>query len=204
MSDRARLLAAHVRAMSDDDLNDVLVELPRERFAMLLDQALGQPRTGETAVPLHLRRFPALAGEVSRWAVHARRPLQVTTTEPILAVVEIGQVVQVDLGATASWIVCTCRPAPGDPRRTWAPCTCQPGQAIAASPLFGWRRRRDAVAALAERTPATGARCRLLAIWVRALADDDLGDLLVGLPPGRFDGLLRATFGEPVGAGEAA
>ena len=30
------------------------------------------------------------------------------------------------------------------------------------------------------------------------------GDLLVELPPGRFDALLKAALGEPVRAGEAA
>jgi len=48
------------------------------------------------------------------------------------------------------------------------------------------------------------ARCLVLAAHVRALADDDLGGLLAELPPRRFDGLLRAAFGEPVGVGAAA
>jgi hypothetical protein len=43
MSRRADLLAAHVRALPNDALNDLLVELPRERFAALVDVALGWP-----------------------------------------------------------------------------------------------------------------------------------------------------------------
>jgi hypothetical protein len=40
VTDRCRLLAAHVRQLDDDDLNDLLVELPPARFAALLEAAL--------------------------------------------------------------------------------------------------------------------------------------------------------------------
>jgi len=50
---------------------------------------------------------------------------------------------------------------------------------------------------VSERAPA-------LAAHVRALGDDDLGDLLVELPPARFAALLKAAVGAPIGAGEAA
>jgi hypothetical protein len=40
MSDRCRLLAAFVRGLPDDDLNDLLVELPKDWFCALLDAAL--------------------------------------------------------------------------------------------------------------------------------------------------------------------
>jgi hypothetical protein len=40
VSARARQLAAHVRALGDHDLNDLLVELPPKRFAALADAAL--------------------------------------------------------------------------------------------------------------------------------------------------------------------
>jgi hypothetical protein len=68
----------------------------------------------------------------------------------------------------------------------------------------GFARRADAAAFLAWQSPASGARCLALAAHVRGLADDDLGELLVELPPGRFDALLEAALGAPVRAGEAA
>ena len=43
-------------------------------------------------------------------------------------------------------------------------------------------------------TPASGARCVVLAAYVRALDDLELNDLLVELPVGRFDALLDAAF----------
>ena len=45
MSTRYRQLAAHVRRLGDDDLNDLLVELPPARFAALLDAALASTPT---------------------------------------------------------------------------------------------------------------------------------------------------------------
>ena len=64
--------------------------------------------------------------------------------------------------------------------------------------------RRAAAALLAWQSPASGARCLALAAHVRALADDDLGDLLVELPTGRFDAFLEAALNAHVRAGEAA
>jgi len=43
-------------------------------------------------------------------------------------------------------------------------------------------------------TPASGARCAVLAAYVRALEDLELNDLLVELPVDRFDALLEAAF----------
>jgi hypothetical protein len=40
MNERCQLLAAFVRGLSDDDLNDLLVELPKDRFAAVLDATL--------------------------------------------------------------------------------------------------------------------------------------------------------------------
>jgi len=60
----------------------------------------------------------------------------------------------------------------------------------------------DAAGALAWVTPASGARCLVLAAHVRALGDLDLNDLLVELPADRFDTLLDAAF--PQARGEAA
>ena len=48
--------------------------------------------------------------------------------------------------------------------------------------------------ALAWVTPASGARCVVLAASVRALNDLELNDLLVELPVDQFDGLLDAAF----------
>jgi hypothetical protein len=43
VSARLRQLATHVRGLSDDELNDLLVELPRHRFAALVTTALAHP-----------------------------------------------------------------------------------------------------------------------------------------------------------------
>ena len=43
MSARSRQLAAHLRRLADDDLNDLLVDLPTDRFAALVDAALSYP-----------------------------------------------------------------------------------------------------------------------------------------------------------------
>jgi hypothetical protein len=50
------------------------------------------------------------------------------------------------------------------------------------------------VGALAWVTPASGARCAVLAAYVRTLDDLELNDLLVELPVDRFDALLEAAF----------
>jgi hypothetical protein len=51
MSDRCRLLAAFVRGLPDDDLNDLLVELPKDRFCALLDAALTDSELSAQAGP---------------------------------------------------------------------------------------------------------------------------------------------------------
>jgi hypothetical protein len=68
------------------------------------------------------------------------------------------------------------------------------GEPVAIGGLCWWRRRADAVGALAWVTPASGARCLVLAAHVRALDDVELNDLLVELPVDRFDALLDAGF----------
>jgi hypothetical protein len=40
---RYRQLAAHIRSLNDDDLNDLLVDLPRHRFTALVKVALAHP-----------------------------------------------------------------------------------------------------------------------------------------------------------------
>ena len=57
MSARYRQLAAHVRCLPDDDLNDLLVDLPTDRFAALVDAALSHP-----IIPTGLRVRLVLGG----------------------------------------------------------------------------------------------------------------------------------------------
>jgi hypothetical protein len=68
VSTRVRQLAAHVRGLGDDDLNDLLVDLPHHRFAALITTALAHP-----VVPngLELRLRSAAPGE--GWTVLAGR-----------------------------------------------------------------------------------------------------------------------------------
>ena len=56
MSARSRQLAAHVRRLPDDGLNDLLVDLPTNRFAALVEAALSDP--GPTA-----KRSDSMAAE---------------------------------------------------------------------------------------------------------------------------------------------
>jgi hypothetical protein len=60
--------------------------------------------------------------------------------------------------------------------------------------VWCWRRRGDAAAALAWVTPVSGARCLVLAAYVRALPDGALHNLLRGLPRERFDQLVDAAY----------
>jgi hypothetical protein len=183
VSARAHQLAVYVRRLPDDDLNDLLVELPRERFVPLAKAALARPCVPE-ALALSFHRARPRQGETTRWDVLTLRPRR-----------RIGAVARqtwpTDRGEAAGWFASTPAGASVRPPGTgWY--------------WFGFARRVDAAALLAWQSPASGARCLALAAHVRALPDDDLGDLLVELPPGRFDGLLRAALGAPVQAGEAA
>lgn len=184
MSARARQLTAYVRCLSDHDLNDLLVELPSERFAPLARAALARPCVPD-ALALSFHRARPQQGEATRWDVLTRGPCRT-----------IGAVAHHtwptdDGGEATGWFAYTRAGASVEP----------PGTGWLWS---GFARRADAAALLAWQSPASGARCLALAAYVRALADDDLGDLLVELPPRRFDGLLRAALGAPVQAGEAA
>jgi hypothetical protein len=84
-------------------------------------------------------------------------------------------------------------PDAGSGRSGWRAWTGQ-GEPVAIGGLTWWRRRADAVGAMAWVTPASGARCVVLAAYVRALDDLELNDLLVELPVDRFDALLDAAF----------
>jgi hypothetical protein len=170
VSARYRRLAAHVRALPDDKLNDLLVDLPVHRFAALINVALAHP-----VVPAGLELRLESAAPAKGWLVLAGAsawPLgTVTRGHPD------GQL------GRAGWRAWTRR---GDP--------------VAIGGLCWWRRRADAAGALAWVTPASGARCLALAAYVRALGDVELNDLLVELPVDRFDGLLDAAIPTPEGA----
>jgi hypothetical protein len=182
MSDRAVRLTAYARRLPDHDLNDLLVELPRERFVPLAEAALARP-CALHALAFSFQRARPRPGETTRWDVLTGEPGR-----------RIGAVVRrtwlrVDGRETAIWFPYNSTDSIMEP----------PGSIWA-----GFARRADAAALLAWQSPASGARCLALAAHVRALADDDLGDLLVELPTGRFDALLEAALNAHVRAGEAA
>jgi hypothetical protein len=164
VSARYRQLAAHVRRLPDDDLNDLLVDLPTDRFTALVDAALSHPVN-----PAGLRVRLVSAAPAQGWTVLAGAPPR-----------PIGSVAR-------GW------PDGSSGRSGWRARTRQ-DKPVAIGGLTWWRRRADAVAALAWVTPASGARCLVLAAHVRALDDLELNDLLVELPVDRFDALLDSAF----------
>jgi len=164
VSARYRQLAAHVRTLPDDDLNDLLVDLPKHRFAALVDAALAYPVV-PARLELRLRSAPPAEG----WTVLAGTPPRA------LGTVTRGH-------------------PDGEPGRAGWRAWTRHGDPVAIGGLTWWRRRADAAGALAWVTPASGARCLALAAHVRALGDVELNDLLVELPADRFDALLDAAF----------
>jgi hypothetical protein len=68
VSARYHQLAAYVRALHDD-LNDLLVDLPRHRFAELVDVALARP-----ILPAGLRLRLRSAAPAEGWMVLAGEP----------------------------------------------------------------------------------------------------------------------------------
>ena len=164
MSARYHQLAAHLRRLPDDHLNDLLVDLPTDRFTALVEAALSHPVS-----PAGLRVRLVAAAPAEGWTVLAGDPAR-----------PIGTVAR-------GW------PDGGSGRSGWRAWTRQ-GTPVAIGGLCWWRRRADAVGALAWVTPASDARCVVLAAYVRALGDLELNDLLVELPVGRFDALLDAAF----------
>jgi hypothetical protein len=165
VSARYRQLAAHVRTLPDDDLNDLLVDLPTHRFTKLIDAALAHPVLPE-GLELRLRS----AAPADGWIVLASSP-----PRPLGTVARGHPDGQPD--GRPGW-------------RAWT----RGGDPVAVGGLTWWRRRADAAGALAWVTPASGARCLTLAAHVRALDDMALNDLLVELPADRFDALLDAAF----------
>jgi hypothetical protein len=164
VSARYQQLAAHVRRLADDDLNDLRVELPSDRFAALVDAALAHP---VNPAGLGVRLVSAAPAE--GWTVLAGAPSR-----------PIGSVAR-------GW------PDGNSSRSGWRARTRQ-GKPVAIGGLCWWRRRADAVGALAWVTPASGARCLVLAAYTRALDDLELNEVLVELPVDRFDALLDAAF----------
>jgi hypothetical protein len=164
VSARYRHLTAHVRRLPDDDLNDLLVDLPADRFMALVDAALSRP---VNPAELGVRLLSAAPAE--GWTVLAGEPAR-----------PIGTVAR-------GW-------PDGQPGRSGWRAWTRPGEPVAIGGLCWWRRRADAVGALAWVTPVSGARCVVLAAHVRALDDLELNDLLVELPVDRFDALLDAAF----------
>jgi hypothetical protein len=164
VSARSRQLAAHVRRLADHDLNDLLVDLPTDRLTTLIEAALSQPVS-----PAGLGVRLVSAAPAQGWTVLAGTPPR-----------PIGSVAR-------GW------PDGQLGRAGWRARTRQ-GEPVAIGGLCWWRRRADAVGALAWVTPASGARCAVLAAYVRALDDLALNDLLVELPVDRFDALLDAAF----------
>jgi hypothetical protein len=164
VSARYRQLAAHVRRLHDDDVNDLLVDLPTDRYTALVDAALAHP---DNPAGLGVRLVSAAPAE--GWTVLAGEPPH-----------PIGSVAR-------GW------PDGASGRSGWRARTRQ-GEPVAIGGLCWWRRRAEAVGALAWVTPASGARCVVLAASVRTLDDLKLNDLLVELPVDRFDALLDAAF----------
>jgi hypothetical protein len=164
VSARYQQLAAHVRRLPDDHLNDLLVDLPPNRFMALVDAALSHPVN-----PAGLRVRLVSAAPAQGWTVLAGQPAR-------------------PLGTVArGW-------PDGQPGRSGWRVQTGTGEPVAIGGLTWWRRRADAVGALAWVTPASGARCLVLAAHVRGLDDLELNDLLVELPVDRFDALLDGAF----------
>jgi hypothetical protein len=190
MNAAAHQLAVHVRALDDDHLNDLLVELPPARFARLLDEAFAAPEVG---VPVRYHAAQPRPGEASRWTVEAYRLEHWPGTRaPLPAWTVLGAVAQ---------------ERPAGPRGgrpvAWHARTYR-GEPIGDASGRGWPTRMRATAALLWHCPASGARCAALAAHVRALGDDRLNDLLADLPPRRFAALLTAALHTAAEGGVAA
>jgi hypothetical protein len=190
MTDRSQHLAAHVRALDDDPLNDLLVELPPARFAGVLEDAFAAPEVG---VPVRYHLARPRAGEATRWTVEAHQPShRPGMRAPVPAWSVLGAVTQHQ----------TAGPRGGKPM-VWHAATYQ-GQPAGDPGGRGWPTRTRAVAALLWHCPASGARYAALAAHVRALGDDAINDLLVELPPRRFAALLLAALDLAAEGGVAA
>jgi hypothetical protein len=159
-------VARHVRRLGNHELNELLLQLPRLRFAALAEVALTRP-----VLPAGLvLRFEPAPG-VDGWTVVACAPRR-----------RLGTLTR-HLDPSGRLVY-----------RAWT----RAGASVQISQISSWRRRGDAAAALAWVTPVSGARCLVLAAYVRALPDPALHQLLAGLPRDRFDQLLDAAY-QPTG-----
>jgi hypothetical protein len=157
-------LAAHVRRLGNHELNELLLQLPKPRFAALVEVALARP-----VLPAGMMlRFEPTSG-VDGWTVVACAPRR-----------QLGTLTRDRDRDQSGRSVYRAWTRTGDPAQT--------------SGISSWRRRGDAAAALAWVTPLSRARCLALAAYVRALPDPALHQLLAGLPRDRFDRLLDAAF----------
>jgi hypothetical protein len=156
--------ATHARRLGNHDLNELLVQLPKPRFAALVEVALARP-----VLPAGLLvRYEPTPG-VDGWTVVAcapRRRLGALTRDR-----------DRDPDGQVAW-------------RAWT----RAGDPVQVAGVGWWRRRGDAAAALAWATPISRARWLALAAYVRGLADPELHELLRGLPCEVFDELLEAAF----------
>ena len=154
---------------------------------------LGNHELNELLIGLPTARFAAL--------------VEVALARPVLPA---GLVLRFEqLQGVDGWTVLACAPCrrlgtvarsrDGDPtgRLTWRAWIA--GRPVQASGVSCWRRRGDAVAALAWESPASGARCLALAAFVRALPDMAVQELLCGLPVEQYDRLLEAAY-RPAGS----
>ena len=157
-------LAAHVRRLGNQELNELLLHLPKPSFAALVEVALARPVL-PAGLLVRYERAPGVDG----WTVVAcapRRRLGTLTRDH-------------DPDGQLAW-------------RAWT----QAGDSVQVAGVGCWRRRGDAVAALAWVIPASEARWLALAAHVRGLADPELHALLRALPCEVFDRLLEAAFPE--------
>jgi hypothetical protein len=162
VSSRDDQLTAHIRRLGNHALNELLIQLPKPRFAALVAIALARP-----VLPAGLvLQFEQTQG-VDGWTVVAGAPHR-----------QLGTVT---------------RHQDPNGRMAWRARN-RAGDRVQVAGVCWWRRRLDAATALAWVTPPSGARCLALAAYVRALADGQLHELLVGLPRDRYDRLLEAAF----------
>jgi hypothetical protein len=154
---------------------------------------LGNHDLNELLIGLPTARFAAL--------------VEVALSRPVLPA---GLVLRFErLQGVDGWTVLACAPCrrlgtvvrsrDGDPadRPTWQAWIA--GRPVQGAGVRCWRRRQDAVGALAWANPASGARCLALAAYVRALPDTAVVELLCGLPVERYDRLLEAAY-RPTGS----
>jgi hypothetical protein len=154
---------------------------------------LGNHELNELLISLPTARFAGL--------------VEVALARPVLPA---GLVLRFErLQGVDGWTVLACAPSrrlgtvvragDGDPagRPLWRALIA--GRPVQAAGVSCWRRRAEAVAALAWANPASAARCLALAVYVRALPDLAVVELLGGLPVEQYDRLLEAAY-RPAGS----